>query len=160
MPSKKPPESETESPQESISQHASDWIRQFIKHAELYFVDASEVLASDASASEYQEATIRAVFQALRDSGMTVEAVLETIGYVAIEQTGSPVKWNSELNQRRFVLIDKQIQEMLTPDERIELAGLTKMMREQVESETNLPLEGAKELHRKLMDLDATDKPR
>ncbi len=62
------------------------------------------------------------------------------------------------LNQRRFELIDREIQETLAPAERVELTGLTRIMREQLESEANLPMEGAKALHRKLLEL-AEGKP-
>lgn len=160
MPGKKPPESEAESQQGAISQHASDWIRRFLKQAELHFVDASQSLAPDADISEYQEATIQAVFQTLLDSGMTVDALLATMGQVAVEQHAGSTSWHSELNQRRFALIDREIQGTLTPDEKIELAGLTRIMRQHLESETNLPVKGAKELHRKLLELDGTDKRR
>lgn len=60
------------------------------------------------------------------------------------------VEWNASLNQRRFELIDKEIRGTLSPAEQIELAGLTRIMREQLETEDNLPLEGAKALLRKL----------
>jgi hypothetical protein len=39
----------------------------------------------------------------------------------------------------------------MTPGESLELAGLTRMMRDHVESEANLPFEGARALHRKLL---------
>ncbi len=159
MPTKRPPKSESESRRDSISEHASDWIRQFIKHFELNFVDTIQSLPHDASTPEYQDATIRAMFQTLLDSGMDTESLVETIGRVAIERRPGSVEWNSELNQRQFALIDKLIQETLTPSEKIELAGLTKIMREQLDSEANLPLEGAKALHRKLLELDVKDKP-
>ena len=53
----------------------------------------------------------------------------------------------------------KEIQETLGPAERIELAGLTGIMREHLESEANVPMEGAKALHRKLLELAAEDEP-
>jgi hypothetical protein len=108
---------------------------------------------------DYQDATIRAMIQTLLDSGMTTESVVEAVGRVLIERSPASVEWNSKLNQRRFALIDKEIQGTLTPAEKIELAGLTKIMREQLESEASLPMEGATALHRKLLELDVTDKP-
>jgi hypothetical protein len=59
--------------------------------------------------------------------------------------------WNDELNAKRFELIDKGIQGSLTPAETIELAGLTRSMRDHVESDVNLPMTGARALHRKLL---------
>ena len=155
MPSNEPPEPETESRRDSVSEDASDWIRQFLKYVELHFLDAS--LPCDARVAEYQDATIRAVIQTLLDSGMTRESVLEALGCAATQQGVDGGKWDSKLNQRRFTLIDKEIQGVLTPAESIELAGLTRIMREHVESETNLPMEGTKELHRKLLEWKATD---
>ena len=61
--------------------------------------------------------------------------------------------WSDALNQRRFALIDKEIQGSLTGTESIELAGLTRIMRDHVESEANLPMKGARALHRKLLKL-------
>ena len=109
--------------------------------------------------SNIRLATIRAMFHTLLDSGMDTESFAETVGRVLIEKRPGSIEWNSELNQRRFELIDKEIQETLTPAERVELAGLTGIMREQLESEANLPMEGAKALHRKLLELAVKDKP-
>jgi hypothetical protein len=61
------------------------------------------------------------------------------------------------LNQRRFELIDKEIQGSLTPAEAIELAGLTRSMREHVDMEANLPMTGARTLHERLLQLKSTE---
>jgi hypothetical protein len=160
MASQKLPESGSASPGKAISEDAGDWIQQFAKHLELNFVDTSRSLPSDARLPDLQDATARAVWQTLLDSGMGADSILELLGQVLIETSAGPVEWSSELNGRRFELIDKDIQQSLTPAERIELAGLTRQMREQVESEVNLPLDGAKELHRKLLEIDYRKKPR
>lgn len=60
-----------------------------------------------------------------------------------------------ELNKRRFELIDSDIQGKITPEERLELAGLTQRMREHLDSEINLPFKGAQKLHRYLTELVA-----
>ena len=143
----------------SISEHASEWIRLFIKHFELNLLDTSCSLPSDASDIDYRVAAIRAMFETILDSGMDRELLAASVGRILIEKRPSSVAWNSELNQRRFELIDKEIQGTLTPAERVELAGLTEIMREQLDSEANLPMEGAKALHRKLLGLAAKDKP-
>jgi hypothetical protein len=160
MASRKPRKSESASHRGSISDHASDWIRRFSKELEDNFIDAAVSIPADAAARDYQDATIRAVFSVLLDSGMDAESFAETVGRVLIEKRTASVEWTSEFNQRRFELIDKEIQETLTPAERIELAGLTRIMRERLESEADLPMEGARALHRKLLGLDAEDKPR
>jgi len=159
MASTKPRESESVSHGDSISEQASDWIRLFIKHFELNVLDTCRSLPPDASDLDYRVAAIRAMFETFLDSGMDSELFAETVGRVLIEERPGSIEWNSELNQRRFELIDKEIQETLTPAERVELAGLTKVMREQLESEANLPMEGAKALHRKLLELAVKDKP-
>jgi hypothetical protein len=152
----KPPESGSESPPHSIPQHAGEWIRQFVQQLELHFLDTTQNLASEAGFFDYQVATIRAVLRTLLDSGMDTESIVGTIGQVLIERRPGPLEWTPELNQRRFDLIDREIQETLTPAERIELAGLTRIMREAIDTEANLPMEGAKILHRKLTESKAT----
>jgi hypothetical protein len=82
------------------------------------------------------------------------------IGQIAIEQQVASVAWTAELDHRRFALLDREIQGDMTPAERLELSGLTQIMRQHLDSETNLPLSGAKRLHRKLIDMPATDDSR
>jgi hypothetical protein len=158
MGSKKPPKHSTPRPT-IIWEHLDQWIRKFIVQLEENYLETGRNLSPDASFSEYQLATIRAMLRTLRDSGMDSESLVETIGYALIKERSDSIEWNSDLNQRRFELIDKQIQETLTPSEKFELAGLTGIMREQLETEANLPLEGAKALHRQLLKLPAKDKP-
>jgi hypothetical protein len=141
----------------SISAEAGDWIRQFVKHLELHLLDAGRELSPDADTAEMQLATARAVLATYCDSGMEVESAVELLGQAAVESRSVDVVWNDEMNRRRFDLIDKEIQGSLTPAESVELAGLTSIMRHHVDSETNLPMKGARALHRKLLQLDSTD---
>ena len=62
--------------------------------------------------------------------------------------------WSSQKNARRLALIDKKIQQTITPKEAIELLRLTKQMRVHCDSEEMVPLEGARRLHRRLLDMD------
>jgi hypothetical protein len=133
----------------SISAEAGDWIRQFVKHLELHLLDAGRELSPDADTAEMQLATARAVLATYCDSGMEVESAVELLGQAAVESRSVDVVWNDEMNRRRFDLIDKEIQGSLTPAESI--------MRHHVDSETNLPMKGARALHRKLLQLDSTD---
>jgi hypothetical protein len=153
VPTKKPPEPEPPESQEAISADADEWIRQFIKHFELHILDASRDMPPDASVSESQVATARAILATYVDSGMEFESAVELLGQVAVERQSVNVAWSDALNQRRFALIDKEIQGSLSAPESIELAGLTRIMRNHVESETNLPMKGARVLHRKLLQL-------
>ena len=60
---------------EAISAETDFWIRQFIKHFELHVLDASRDLPPDASVSESQVATARAILATFLDSGMELESV-------------------------------------------------------------------------------------
>jgi hypothetical protein len=133
-----------------------DWIRTFVRQLEEHLLDAGRDLPPDPSVSESQAATARAILKTFLDSGMERASVLELLGQVVVEHPPVEAAWSDELNHRRFELIDKEIQGSLTPAESIELAGLTRRMRDHVESETNLPMEGARALHRKLLELEPT----
>lgn len=146
MATTRPHEPEPPESRGAISADADDWIRQFIKHFELHLLDASRDLPPDISVA-------RAILATFIDSGMAVDSALELLGEAAVESRSADAPWSDALNQRRFALIDKEIQGALTPAETIELAGLTRIMRDHIESETNLPMQGARALHRKLLQL-------
>lgn len=156
MTTRKPPESETPDGREAISADADHWIRQFIKHFELNVLNSSRKLPPNAGVSEFQLATARAILATYLDSGMEFESAVELLAQVTLEKRSVNIAWNDALNQRRFALIDKEIQGTLTAAESIELAGLTRIMRDHVESELNLPIKGAQALHRKLLELEST----
>ncbi len=149
-------ESEQPVSQKAISADTDLWIRQFIKHFELHVLDASRDLPPDAGVCESQVATARAIVATFLDSGMEFESVVELLGRVAVEWRSVEAAWSDALNQRRFALIDREIEGSLTPAESIELAGLTSIMRDHVESEANMPIEGVRALHRKLLQLEST----
>ncbi|HLN27269.1 MAG TPA: hypothetical protein VK395_05955 [Gemmataceae bacterium] len=153
MTTTKPHESEQPESREEISGAADFWIRTFVTQFERHALEASRELPPDASAPELQAATARAILATFLDSGMEFESAMELLGQAAVDWRSVDVPWSDALNQRRFELIDKEIQGSLTPAENIELAGLTKSMRDHVESETNLPMKGARALHRNLLQL-------
>jgi hypothetical protein len=153
------PESGPLSRGDSISEDASEWIELFVKHIENSLLDTSRTLPPEASDLDYAVAAIEVMFETLLESGMQSELVTEAVGQVLVGERPGSIEWNPELNQRRFELIDKEIQETLTPAERVELARLTIIVREQLDTEANLPMEGAKALHRKLIELAAKGKP-
>lgn len=140
----------------AISAETDFWIRQFTKLFELHVLDASRDLPPDAGVPESQMATARAIVATFLDSGMDLELVMELVGRVAVESRSAGASWSDALNQRRFALIDKEIQGSLTPAENVELAGLTRIMRDHLDSEANLPMEGARALHRRLLQLEST----
>jgi len=144
-----------------LCESANDWFRQFLKLLEINMAETGQALRSDSDSAELRLAAMRAVKLTLRDSGVDDEEIVNLFGQIAIEEKGvadEPV-WNTELNKRRFELIDCDIQGTLSRAEQIKLAGLTHLMRKHVDSEVNLPFEGARKLHRRLAELesDSTD---
>ena len=139
----------------TLSEGANDWFREFLKHLEVYLAETGQGLPSNADNADLSLAAIRAVKLALLNSGLDYEQIVALFGRVALEHPGASQlsEWTAELNQRRFELIDGEIQGTLSREERLELASLTQLMRQHVDSEVNLPLEGAKKLHRYLIDL-------
>lgn len=144
-----------------LCESANDWFRRFLKHLEIYMAETGQALRSDSDSAELRLAVMRAVKLTLRDSGVDEDEFVNLFGRIAIEEKGvaNEAVWNTELNKRRFELIDGDIQGTLSRAEQIELAGLTHLMREHVDSEANLPFEGARKLHRYLAELesDSTD---
>ena len=108
MPVKKPPESDTS----RVLSAAIDWFQQFQKHLEMYFIDSSRQLTGDSTECAYQLAVMRAVKLTLLDSGLDDASILALLGQVAGETTNpnTGMGWTADLNQRRFELIDRDIQ--------------------------------------------------
>ena len=140
-----------------LSENANDWFRQFLKLLEISLAETGQGLPPDAQPRDYGLAALRAVRITLVDSGVDDDEIVNLFGRVVMETANTPtgLKWNTELNQRRFELIDRDIQGTLSRAEQIELAGLTQLMRQQVDSEVSLPLEGARKLHRLLSGFDS-----
>lgn len=150
-----------ESSAQELYESANDWFRQFLKHVEIFMAATGQALRPDSDAAELRLAALRAVKLTLLDSGADEDEILDLFGRIAIEKRGlanAPV-WTTELNKRRFELIDGDIQGTLTQIEQIELAGLTHLMREHVDSDVNIPFAGARQLHQYLVNLesDSTD---
>lgn len=60
--------------------------------------------------------------------------------------------WTRERNDRRVALIDKMIQESLSAEEARELDSLTARLRLHADNEDAVPIEGARRLHRQLLE--------
>lgn len=153
------PESDRDLQSKAISPNAIDWLEQFLKHFQINFIDRSSALPGDADINAFQRTTIRVLFDTLKDSDSRTdnESLLELIGQVLSERSPSSEEWSGEKHARRFALIDKDIQKGLTIKEQIELATLTNLMRQHIDTESNLPMAGAKALHKKLLKMDASD---
>jgi hypothetical protein len=131
----------------SQSMTTDDWTRRFLDQFERHL--------GHTPAQAPDVAMARAVLATYLESGVESEEALELLGQAALEAGSADVEWTDELNQRRLALIDKDIQGTLTPAEKVELAGLTRIMRQRVDTEANLPLQGARDLHRKLLELES-----
>lgn len=158
MPTEKLPSKTTDPDGVAISEDQDVWSRQFLKHFEFSLLDAVARLPDQATLEEYQATTLQAVIETLQESGMGMAEFPELVAkaLTAIHSTDAPdaaTQWNPAMNDRRIELIDLQIQQTITVPEQIELAQLTEAMRTVVDSEENLPMDGAKALHRKLLSI-------
>jgi len=95
---RKPPDSKSRESHRTISATADDWIRQFVKHLELNFVNTGHDLPPDAGKSQLQDAAARAAVATLIDSGLEFQSVLELLGQVAVESQATNLMWNESSN--------------------------------------------------------------
>lgn len=140
-----------------LCESANDWFRQFLMQLEIDMAETGQSLRPDSELAEFCLAAMRAVKLTLRNSGIDEDEIVNLFGRIVFEEKSGSEKpvWNAELNRRRFELIDGDIQGTLSRTQQIELAGLTHLMREHVDSEVNLPFEGARKLHRHLAEHDS-----
>lgn len=155
MPGKRP-ESRSHPSNVGLPSDFDMWLKEFLFDFELRLVAASNHLTAFPSTAERQAAAARAIVETFVSSGTDIESVMELFGQIAINQSPRGDAWTDALNRRRFALIDKEIQGTLTPAETMELAGLTRLLRDHVESEIHLPMAGARALHEKLLQLKST----
>jgi hypothetical protein len=160
MASKKLPNSETAPPSETISGEAEFWFNQFLKHATFAFQDRCQSLDESPSHEDVQQVTIESLVDTLLESGASHESLIAAVGKMAVERDSSSAAWTKAMNERRVDLIDRDLQEIATLEEQVELAKLTAIMRLALDTEDNIPLAGAKQLHEKLLNLGQQEKPR
>lgn len=149
-------ESQSQQEAESISSDAADWGSEFVKHLELEYADSASELPIDATWPDFQQAMMIALGRVFDESGATPESITQLWEGIAdrLVPNDGDAAWSSQKNARRLKLIDKKIQQTITPKEAIELMQLTKQMRVHCDSEEMVPLEGARQLHRRLLDMD------
>ena len=149
-------ESQSRQKAESISSDAVDWGRQFVKSLELEYTNLVSELPAGATWPDFQQAMMIAVGTVFDESGATPESVAQLWETIAdrLLPADADGAWNREKNARRLTLIDKKIQQTITPAEAIELVRLTKQMRVHCDREEMVPLEGARQLHRRLLDMN------
>lgn len=156
MPNEESPESQVQQEAGSISSDAADWGRQFVKSLRLEYAHLASELPTDATWPDFQQAMVIAVGRVFDESGATPESIARLWEEVAdrLLPVDADPTWSREKNAQRLKLIDKKIQRTLTPEEAVELTRLTKQMRVCCDTEEAIPLEGARQLHRQLLDMD------
>jgi hypothetical protein len=121
---------------EPVDIDARFWSLQWIPVFEQALLAESTHLRKPTEISDLYRLTIRAMLSTLIDSGMSAESFVDLVG-----QT----------------LSDKQIQQSISLAEQLELARLTAQMRAQVDTEVNLPLQGARAIHKRLLATERKD---
>jgi hypothetical protein len=143
--------------QEPIDTDARFWSLQWIPVFEQALLAESTHLRKPTDISDLYRMTIRAMLSTLIDSGMSPESFIDLVGHTLSEMSPPEATWSAESNRRRLALIDKQIQQSISLAEQLELARLTAQMRAQVDTEINLPLQGARAIHKRLLAVERKD---
>lgn len=133
---------------------AIEFGQQFVKILEDAYSQAAADLPAQATQLEFRRAMMRAVEATLVESGAHPTEIRKLfqdriLGDQDVEEN---VGWPSESNARRVELIDKSIQQSLSAAEAIELDRLTARLRLHVDREELVPLQGARQLHRRLLE--------
>lgn len=140
----------------SIPFDAALWLKNFIVDFEDHFATSASTLPTTTEASQLQKLAVLAAVQTLVNSGMNLDSLQDVLGEVMSSQQSANIKWDERHNQRRIELIDKDIQETLTLQEGVELAQLTRSMRDYLQVHHPLEMEGTRKLHQKLITLRNT----
>ena len=143
----------------TVSSDAVSWGSKFIAVLEMEFADIASELALGAAEDDFRRAMVTAVVNVLRETGAKsteMSSMLDEAASRLLPEHAS-VEWTDETNARRLELIDKLIQQQLSPDEAIELERLTESMRAHCDTEEAVPLEGARRLHRQLLKIDDSE---
>lgn len=141
-------------PTPSYSSDAADWLNAFKKHFSIAFQDATSSLPDQPDNEELQKAAIIAMTTTLRDSGLSDDQMLVFLSDAFEVVRAGTIEWTPELNQRRVELIDLDIANKISFDEKVELAKLTDALRSSVNNEKALPMAGARQLHAKLKAME------
>jgi len=141
---------------ESIASDAELWGRLFVTNLELEYANLAAELPRDATSPGFQRAMMLAIERVFDESGADRESIVRLWQESArrLLRIDEDTEWSGEKSARRLKLIDKRIQQTITEEEAIELRRLTEQMRASCDHEGTVPLEGARELHRRLLDTD------
>ena len=141
---------------QALSSDAEDWGRQFMKHLELEYAVSAIGLPANAAQATFRQAMLVAILEVLHDSGASHDDIAQMVAAKLSKSTlgNSGASWTDDENTRRLQLIDKWIGRTITDEESVELHRLTDQLRTYCDNEINVPLEGARELHRQLLTKD------
>ena len=150
------PEVQCQRETESIASDAEQWGRLFVTNLELEYANLAAELPRDATWPDFQRAMLLAIERVFDESGADPESIVRLWQESAnrLLYVDEDTAWSSEKNARRLKLIDNRIQQTITEEEAIELRRLTEQMRVNCDHEGTVPLEGARQLHRRLLDID------
>jgi hypothetical protein len=156
MPSKESREVLGEQAATSVVPNAKRWVRGFLDRLESMFMDSAAEFAPGADQADFRHALATAFAAALDWEGGNPEEIKRALKEPVDAVLGADAneKWTSDKNARRLELIDKWIQQKLSPDESIELDHLTALLRSVFDTEEMVPLAGARRLHRQLLGID------
>lgn len=141
-----------------IPEGTYDWFRHFLFELNRELLVEGEKLGENAESVSYWRSAIRAVVSTLMESGADVETLRAEFASVLFSGAATTVRpeWTAEMNQRRFDLIDREIQGPLNPVEQLELEALTQALRCHVDNENVMPFSGARALHHRLLGQEPT----
>jgi hypothetical protein len=156
----------------SFSEEMELFVRKFIQRLEPHAVETGRHLGPDASYSQRTAAMARAILETFDESGTDFQSALEFFRRAAEEspptrgrarRASKPAdarapdrrradpNWSEAKNARRCELIDRKIQDKLSTEESAELHDLQEAFRAYLDRVAPIPMEGARELHAKLL---------
>lgn len=147
MPIEKQPDSSRDDAP-SISRDALDWSGQFIKHLTIEFESAVGVShEKNYSADDLRRLMTQAFVKVLIDSGASLYSAYDLLDAARLGILGKlDGEWTDQKNERRIALIDKSMQQDLSPQETFELFQLTEQLRCAFDTEEFLPIDGPRKL--------------
>ncbi len=159
MGKKKPRRVQAEGQPGSISADAVERAQKFVYLFKQHFIEICHELRPTGQLSDYDEAMIQAVFKSFADLEVSSHLYATILPQFIGDRGSEGVEWSDELNRRRFELIDKKYHKSISAAEEAELDRLTQVMREQIDTEANLPISGVEELYRRLLENRFRSKP-
>lgn len=146
---------ESDSPDASQLDQNYHWFQNgFLKQLEIHVANLGPTLDDDSSDVNRSMTAVKAVKMTLQDLGLEDEQIQQLFDEVAYDDFPIPIpsEWTEDLNKRRFELIDLEIQGELNLEQKIDLARLTRLMRQHFDTEELLGLDQIRKEHARLTD--------